>query len=172
MDGSKSGGNLPPEDIRITRVELSPSLVISIPPLNALIHGTHVITGHAMGAMIGIDGMVLFAAFCWLIKDMKSGPESKLTIFEASYLRRLVIGLNVGVALLVVWLTFEGTITGIWRYDELAAPDWLSTIQNYLLFFFGLIAVWYLAQLLIVWLRLIFTGHPLALLYQPPSDET
>ncbi|MFQ5844077.1 MAG: cbb3-type cytochrome c oxidase subunit I, partial [Planctomycetota bacterium] len=38
------------------------SVAIAVPPLNALIHGTHVVVAHSMGSMIGIDSMILWAA--------------------------------------------------------------------------------------------------------------
>ncbi|MCZ6835269.1 MAG: cbb3-type cytochrome c oxidase subunit I [Planctomycetota bacterium] len=147
---------------------LASSIVISIPPLNALIHGTPVIMGHGMGAEIGIDGMVLFATFCWLIKEMLIQRKTDSTIFETPRLRRLVIGLNIGVALLVGWLTFAGTIIGVWRYDDLAPPLWLSNSNPYLMVFFGAIAAWYLANLLVTWLRLLFPGRRLQ---QDPGDH-
>ena len=46
------------------------AILISIPPLNAIIHGTYVVAGHAMGAMIGIDTMILFGAIIWILAEI------------------------------------------------------------------------------------------------------
>ena len=45
------------------------SVLISIPPLNAIIHGTYAVAGHAMGATIGIDTMVLLGAVIWILGE-------------------------------------------------------------------------------------------------------
>jgi predicted amidohydrolase len=37
------------------------AVIISVPPINTLIHGTHFVMSHAMGSMIGIDSVVLWA---------------------------------------------------------------------------------------------------------------
>ncbi|HLG43083.1 MAG TPA: cbb3-type cytochrome c oxidase subunit I [Planctomycetota bacterium] len=43
-------------------INLLLALLISIPSLNALTHGTHVTVAHSMGSTIGINSMILFAA--------------------------------------------------------------------------------------------------------------
>ncbi|GIS78522.1 MAG: hypothetical protein CM1200mP14_00880 [Gammaproteobacteria bacterium] len=45
------------------------AILISIPPLNAIIHGTYAVTGHAMGATIGIDTMILLGAIIWILGE-------------------------------------------------------------------------------------------------------
>ena len=80
------------------------ALLISIPPLNALIHGTHVVVAHSMGSMIGIDSMILWAAISyalWYVVPPKTGTNlargvktaipfinTSLAVFLASYLAR------------------------------------------------------------------------------------
>ncbi|MCK5944869.1 MAG: cbb3-type cytochrome c oxidase subunit I, partial [Planctomycetes bacterium] len=49
------------------------SIVISVPPLNTLIHGTQLVMGHAMGATVGIDTLVLLGTSSWLICELRSG---------------------------------------------------------------------------------------------------
>ena len=46
------------------------ALLIAIPPLNALIHGTHVVVAHSMGSMIGINSMILWAALAYLVHNL------------------------------------------------------------------------------------------------------
>jgi len=49
-----------------TLISLCVSMLISIPPLNGLIHGSFVVAAHAMGSMLGIDTMALLAVLAWL----------------------------------------------------------------------------------------------------------
>lgn len=80
------------------------ALLISVPPLNALIHGTHVVVAHSMGSMIGIDSMILWAAISyalWYVAPPRTGMNvargvktaipfinTFLAVFLASYLVR------------------------------------------------------------------------------------
>jgi hypothetical protein len=134
-----------------TAAILATSIVMSVPPLNALVHGTHVIMGHGMGAEIGIDGMVLWGAFCFLLAEIltRRGDGGGGAVFGSPSMRRRIIGLNVGAATLVTWLTVSGTIVGIRRYENLAPPEWLTTSA-------GLVTAWFLATLLVTWLGMAF----------------
>ena len=135
---------------------LATSVLISIPPLNALIHGTTVVMGHGMGAEIGIDGMALFAAICWMLGERLRRRGHDDSIFRTPRMRRQVIGLNIGAAGLIGWLSFSGILTGVRRYDGLAPPEWLTACSHYVLAAIGVITAWYLANLLHVWLSLLF----------------
>ncbi len=138
---------------------LATSILISVPPLNTLIHGTPVVMAHAMGAEIGIDAMVLFAVFCWMLTEIVARRGGDTSIFESSRLRNIIIGLNVGAGLLVLWLTISGTIIGVRRYNALAPPDWLSASNPYVLGACGGITAWFLANLLYIWLRQLFPAR-------------
>jgi nitric oxide reductase subunit B len=48
---------------------LAGAIVISIPPVNGWIHGTHVVMAHAMGAEIGIDTVILLAGLFHVLED-------------------------------------------------------------------------------------------------------
>ncbi|MCI0341336.1 MAG: cbb3-type cytochrome c oxidase subunit I [Planctomycetales bacterium] len=50
-----------------TALQLVLALALSVPPVNAHLHGTHVVAAHAMGSMIGIDSMILLAAAAALL---------------------------------------------------------------------------------------------------------
>lgn len=135
---------------------LATSIVISIPPLNSLIHGTTVVMGHAMGAEIGIDAMVLFAAISWMIIEIHNRRGSDPTPLETRRFRRWIIGFNLGVIAMVLWLTVSGLITAVRRYDGHANPQWLSSSSHFILAGCGLVAAYYLANLLRTWMRLLF----------------
>ena len=47
------------------------SIVISVPTFNTLIHGTQLVMGHAMGATVGIDSLVLLGTSSWLVLELK-----------------------------------------------------------------------------------------------------
>jgi nitric oxide reductase subunit B len=49
---------------------LTLAMLISFPPLNALIHGTHMVPAHVMGSMIGIDSMILWACLSVVIHEL------------------------------------------------------------------------------------------------------
>ncbi len=54
------------------------------------------------------------------------------------------------------WLTFAGTIIGVWRYDDLAPPAWVETIYPFMLAGLGGFTAWFLGNLLWTWLWLLF----------------
>ena len=139
---------------------LASSILISVPALNALIHGTIVVMGHGMGAAIGIDGMVLFAAICWMIPEVVARHGGDASIFTSARMGRWVVGLNVSLACLIGWLTIAGTIIGVRRYDGLAAPEWLNASNPYVLAVLGVATAWFLAHLILTWLRFLFPAQP------------
>ena len=109
------------------------AILISIPPLNAIIHGTYAVVGHAMGATIGIDTMILLGAAIWILSEfltMRDGPDSS-EVLHGRRMRWSVIGLNVSVALLVLWLHVAGIVTGVTRMqlapeETYVPPMWLG----------------------------------------------
>jgi len=135
---------------------LATALIISVPPLNALIHGTTVVMGHGMGAEIGIDAMILFAALSWMLGEIISQRGGNPAVLASRSIRVHIYGLNVGVAMLVGWLTLSGLITGVQRYQGLAPPAWLTTSYPFVLAGSGLLSAYFLAVLLAIWLRLLF----------------
>lgn len=93
------------------------AVLISVPPLNAIIHGTYAVTGHAMGATIGIDTMVLIGAIIWILGEHLQAREGAdaASVLHTAAMRRIVIGLNAAVFALVAWLHVSGTVTGVSR---------------------------------------------------------
>ena len=116
------------------------AVLISIPPLNAIIHGTYAVTGHAMGATIGIDTMVLLGAIMWILSEhlqARDGEEASGPLHTPG-MRRTVVGLNLSVAALVLWLHVSGTVTGVTRAGfapgEIYLPPTLLAQWNGILF--------------------------------------
>ncbi|MDE3013916.1 MAG: cbb3-type cytochrome c oxidase subunit I, partial [Gemmatimonadota bacterium] len=141
------------------------AVLISIPPLNAIIHGTYAVTGHAMGATIGIDTMVLIGAIIWILGEhlvAREGEEAA-SVLNTAAMRRIVVGLNFGVAALVGWLHLSGTITGISRAgfgpgEVYVPPTWLPMWNGILFAATGFVA-------LAFFLALLWTLIPLAFRY-------
>jgi nitric oxide reductase subunit B len=87
------------------------SVLISVPPLNSVIHGTYVVTSHAMGTMIGIDSMVLLGATAFLLGE-RHGDAPAL---DGPRSRAAVVALNAATGLLVTWLSVVGVADGLAR---------------------------------------------------------
>jgi nitric oxide reductase subunit B len=138
------------------------SILISIPTLNSVIHGTYVVTGHAMGATIGIDSMVLLAAVFWLLKEFVLAREGvDPPFFESGSMRRRMIGLNVAVAALVIWLHVSGLVTGLTRMtfapgETYIPPAWLGASNGIVFAATGLLVLVFFESVLRVLARVGF----------------
>ncbi len=148
-----------------TGAMLFTSLIISIPPLNAVVHGTYVVTGHAMGTMIGIDTMAIMGAFAYLLADFLKGcgGSGLVDLRRSISLRRVLIFLNVAVAGMVGWLHVVGVVDGAHRYMARAGtpfadyrPEWLSAWTAPVLLVTGTCTFVLFLAVLHRWLPLVF----------------
>jgi nitric oxide reductase subunit B len=131
------------------------SVLISIPPLNAVIHGTYVVAGHAMGATIGIDTMVLLGAIIWILGEHLRDREGETAsdVLHSREMRFLVVAVNLSVAALVLWLHVSGTITGVTRAgfapgETYVPPAWLDAWNGILFSATGFFVLIFLGRLL------------------------
>ena len=131
------------------------AVLISIPPLNAIIHGTYAVAGHAMGATIGIDTMILLGAVIWIVGEYLRAREDETASdpLHCARMRWSVVGLNVGVALLVVWLHVAGVVTGITRMrlapaEAYLPPAWLGASSGLVFALTGAIAFLFFSSVL------------------------
>jgi nitric oxide reductase subunit B len=145
-----------------TLVMLVVSILISVPSLNSLIHGTPVVIAHAMGTEIGIDSMVLFGALAWILMERlgAAAVSSKLARIGAK-------GFNHGTALLVSWLMISGLIVGVTRYEGTGLPAWLANYGPYAFAGAGALTGLFLALLLIAWLPLVLRHSPETVASEP-----
>ncbi|HEX6813289.1 MAG TPA: cbb3-type cytochrome c oxidase subunit I [Planctomycetota bacterium] len=102
------------------------SIVISVPNLNSVIHGTHVVTGHAMGTELGIDSMVLFAAITFLLAQRYQGSSALVARLGDSVTRKRLAAVNITAAVFTVWLLASGTAHGWSRYHGEPPPHWVD----------------------------------------------
>ncbi len=142
-----------------TAAMLVSSVLISIPPLNALVHGTYVVVGHAMGTTIGIDTMILLAAVSWLLERRPEHELEGLLPVDCKRVCRMAVALNLSAAFLVLWLHAAGLVDGIERYLDGAQgppfahrPAWLSATMGPVFLIGGLATFVCFAGLLRRWL--------------------
>ncbi|MFQ5690643.1 MAG: cbb3-type cytochrome c oxidase subunit I [Gemmatimonadota bacterium] len=93
---------------------------ISVPPLNALIHGTHVVVAHSMGSMIGIDSMILWAALSYMLGDV-AGREHRTV--RGARVRAAVPWVSVFLLVFLLSYLARGAAAGWVRYVGPSAPD-------------------------------------------------
>ncbi|MCP5070756.1 MAG: cbb3-type cytochrome c oxidase subunit I, partial [bacterium] len=102
------------------------ALLISVPPLNALIHGTHVVMAHAMGSELAIDSYILLGVFAWLLASLFPKRESIESVINAPLVRRTLFVLNTALILLVACLLVGGLAVGVTRYLGQPRPQWMK----------------------------------------------
>lgn len=93
------------------------ALLISVPPLNTLIHGTYVVIAHSMGSMIGINTTILLAALAILVPEITGRP------LAAPWPRAPVIAFNASLAAFWAILLARGAAAGWMRQRGPSAPD-------------------------------------------------
>ncbi len=104
-----------------TCVSLVLSILLSVPPLNSLVHGTLVVAGHAMGSMLGIDTLGLIAVLTWAhVRDREAAAQGGAA---RGLPRWPVVPLNAGI--LVVWSAFMtvGLSDGLHRWQAGLLPS-------------------------------------------------
>ncbi|MDP6387622.1 MAG: cbb3-type cytochrome c oxidase subunit I [Planctomycetota bacterium] len=118
-----------------TFLMLTLSIVIAVPPLNAMVHGTHVISAHVMGSMVGIDSMILWAAMGYLVSRVVGADHVSLqkpSICKAVRLTNVFL-----FAFILVYL-LRGASAGWSRYAGAAASDyseWVALFPTLMMVF-------------------------------------
>ncbi|MFQ5668977.1 MAG: cbb3-type cytochrome c oxidase subunit I [Acidobacteriota bacterium] len=128
-----------PDDLRVperfvraamlwTFLMLLLSLLIAIPPLNAFIHGTHVVVAHSMGSMLGINSMILLGAFAYAMRSLKGAEHP---VVKGARVRSAVPWVNLFLG--VFWLAFlaRGLAAAMVRYLGPSAPDYSLVVQAF-----------------------------------------
>ncbi len=105
---------------------LALALVISVPPLNVLVHGTLAIVAHSMGTLIGIDTMAMLAVGFWLVHE-RTGEDSRAIAGG----RRAVVAVNIGLFFLWAALLWVGVSAGLRMVINGALP-WVGVFPGWL----------------------------------------
>lgn len=137
-----------------TAVMLAVAMVISVPPWNAVIHGTTVVAAHAMGSEIGIDSMLLFGAIAWLLRDQLAEEPALQLLVDVAARRWRVHALNLSCGALVAWLAASGLATGLSRLHGVPAPAWVIA-SRWVFPVAGSVAVASLVCVLWPWVRVV-----------------
>lgn len=132
-----------------TLIMLGVAVALTIPPLNAMLHGTHAVVAHAMGSMIGIDSMILWMAFAWLVRE-HAGPSHPTV--RCPGIRAAVSLLDASLALFLAALLARGLAAASSRALGPEAPDLSPVVAAfpYAMAVFGTafasVALWILAR--------------------------
>jgi nitric oxide reductase subunit B len=138
-----------------TGLLLCVAILISIPSLNTLIHGTHVVTAHAMGSEIGIDTFALFAALSYLLHTWFSEIPAYADRLNGRRTQRIIFFMNLTFFALFSWLLFSGVSVGISGYLGTPRPWWVSYTPLMFACLGSLLALQFL-YLLINWAQILY----------------
>jgi nitric oxide reductase subunit B len=146
-----------------TLVMLVLAILLAVPPLNSLVHGTYFVAGHAMGSMIGIDTFILLGTCAAVLLNLFDDKDGAAPVLNCKTMGRIVIALNISVGAFVGWLHLVGIIDGFGRISTAADapfrshwPAWLTTLHPWVLASTGTITFLCFAWLLVRWARLVF----------------
>jgi len=84
-------------------------VLLAVPPVNHILHGTHAIVAHAMGAIIGVNVAVIMSGIIGV--DRRHDPALQRAVRRATGL------MQVALVLIVLDLAAAGLCRGIWRID-------------------------------------------------------
>ncbi len=130
------------------------ALLISIPPLNALIHGTHVVMAHGMGSELAIDSYILLGSIAFMLGTLFPSRKAAKNRIHTPLVQATIRRLNVFLIGLISLLAIEGLTIGITRYIGQPAPEWLVAFPPLFLFFGVGVAAFFL-RLIFAWLPVI-----------------
>lgn len=139
-----------------TAAMLYMAMLLSIPPLNTAIHGTHVVTAHAMGTMIGIDSMILWMALSWALRQV-AGPTHPAVRSRA--MRAHVLVLDVCLLGFLATFVLRGLAAGLPRSMGPNAPDLSRAVAAFpvLMLVFGSVLALAALHMIVRWM-LAFAG--------------
>lgn len=100
-----------------TAANLALAIAMSVPALNVLFHGTHVVVAHAMGTTIGIDTLILFGASSWLLQGYPRAPRALPLLVTSS----LNLALSIFLGSLLV-LGYSNAIAHFFGGDNSVKP--------------------------------------------------
>ncbi|MCZ6598518.1 MAG: cbb3-type cytochrome c oxidase subunit I [Planctomycetota bacterium] len=141
-----------------TFLMLSLSIVIAIPPLNALIHGTHIVSAHVMGSMIGIDSMILWAGMVYVVRCLAGSDHVAV---RGRAVRLAIPFLNVSFLVFLVTYLVRGVAAGWSRYAGPTAPDLSSFVAVFpvLMMSAGLVLMGAVLWMLAHWILALLPGR-------------
>jgi hypothetical protein len=137
---------------------LTLAILISIPPVNTLIHGTHAVTAHAMGSEIGIDSFILFAVMAYLLNQWVSHNPLIHERLNGRCFRRIVSTMNFTFFCLFSWLLFSGISVGVSSFLGMERPKWVA-YTPFLFAFLGSALALQIVYILGTWASVMYTSR-------------
>ncbi len=135
------------------------ALLISVPPLNSLIHGTHVVMAHAMGSEIGIDSFVLFAVFTFILSATFERCWATQKLLSSDKMKNLIAGAHWTLVGLFSWLVLNGLCVAWTRAFSEPVPDLIERMGPTVLVVFAVTHGFYLLRIAaILWPLLLQPG--------------
>lgn len=104
-------------------ITLGLAIAMSVPALNIYMHGTHVIVGHTMGAMIGINSMLLLSFVFDQLENNKTLKRYNKTISRGYLI------IQISLPIFFLSLIIAGFIKGFWQLQTIQT-SYGSMIQD------------------------------------------
>jgi nitric oxide reductase subunit B len=138
-----------------TFIQLWVAILISVPPLNSLIHGTHVVTAHAMGSMIGIDSMILWGCGFFLLAHLNPSLTNTRTWRAAGH-----FGIVFNALFTIFWLSLltKGIVFGWTRFTGYSSQLFVRLESWFPVLFLGsgILIVLCMVAMLLPWMMELF----------------
>ena len=96
-------------------LNLSLAILISIPAINYYTHGTHITVAHAMGATIGINTMLLFAAISHVVQERNASAfnRNKKLLGSGAWITNIALIVFWFALLGSGWVKIQGKLEGV-----------------------------------------------------------
>ncbi len=119
------------------------ALLMSIPAINRYTHGTYITVLHAMGTTIGINTLILMAAYTFNIHE-------KLAIKSKAVINRFLTFTHISLALFCIALFICGLIRGIGIVEYKLSFAELQSLQRPYIALLALSGLWLTVNLIVI----------------------
>ncbi len=96
-----------------TLVAIGSGILLAVPQVNLVLHGTYAIVAHSMGAMIGVDVVLVLGGLAYYLRPLEAPTVARLS--------RYMRWLNIGLALVWIDLVVAGLLKGVLRFEQIHA---------------------------------------------------
>jgi hypothetical protein len=105
-----------------------------------------------MGAMIGIDTMVLLGSLAFVLAENARRETGSCAAIDSPRMRLLAIGTNLAAFAFVIGLHIVGGAVGINRYVGMPTPAWAESMKPWVFAGTGILTFVFFALLVGAWL--------------------
>ncbi len=96
-----------------TLVAIGSGILLAVPQVNLVLHGTYAVVAHSMGAMMGVDLMLVLGGLVFYLRPVEERAVARITRYLGWF--------NVALALFWVDLVAAGVVKGVMRFDDVHA---------------------------------------------------